>query len=160
MVSAEFCGLVWHGTSIGFSGNRCRPRKRKWLKLKRASELRTGAGSLLVAPPHTSEIKMWGGAAAAHRCACFWLLAVKRWTELKKKFSQTVQFRTFVLILPSGTLMCSGEIGILVKQSIDVHVLCIIVIYNIEEIWPKFRKLLACSHFGVLRTCSLISLVY
>lgn len=52
MVSAEFCGLVWHGTSIGFSRNRCRPRKRKWeLKLRRASELRTGAGSLLITPP-------------------------------------------------------------------------------------------------------------
>jgi len=25
MVSAEFCGLVWHGTSIGFSGNKMSP---------------------------------------------------------------------------------------------------------------------------------------
>jgi len=58
MVSAEFCGLVWHGTSIGFSRNRCRPRKRK---LKRASELRTGAGSLLVAPPSHFRDKDVGG---------------------------------------------------------------------------------------------------
>ena len=104
------------------------------------------SGSLIVAPPSLYIDKDVGEEPLLLIVVLACCKKVN-WTELKKKFSQTVQFRTFVLILPSGTLMCSGEIGILVKQRIDVHVLCIIVIYNIEEIWPKFRKLLACSLF-------------